>query len=1133
MVRRLAGCCVFFSLAAVSCSGSEEPPVGKVSSALSGAANVSLGVLTNSCGANQAQDFFEVKNNGTNPVTVSDLSIKFWVYDTSAANIVPIISTGGCLSNGSGCFHQVSGVTATATRVAPACGTDPNHQASWEITVSSTDHTPLPAGARWTNLQTTLSLSNFASFVPGTSKWYSPCLSGAQYAPDEHFAVYHQGALVPSSGIAAPSCRAPHGTQQLAGHVPPAISNAPFVGFVPQDTVVQLSLGLPARGISALKTLASSVADPTSPSYRQYLTVDEFATQFGPTTTDYQSVVSWAQAHGLTVTKTYPNRLQVNVSGTAADVERALYVNLVQRARPDGTRFYAPDREPSLDLPTTVDFVEHLNDYFVMKPQAGSGSGGNYLGRDFRNAYASCASSTLNGAGQIIGLVGGDGFSLADVTQYASQAGISPVPTVTAVHSDPTYQACQVRPVFCGDGSQCTGTCADGTACFTACPVNSQCMTSGSICPQPGGFLEMSLDIQMAMSMAPGAQIRVYQGAFALPDMTTILPLARQISTSWGMGPITPMMAKAFLAFAVQGQSFSGASGDAGRIVDEAAGNVAPAWSDIDGITMVGGTRLSMNGAGVSYAGEVVWPNSGGWFADGGGTGPSTPIPGYQAGINMTAVGGSNTLRNVPDIALVAESVQVVIGGVTAGGIWGTSVASPLWAGFMALVNQQAANIGRPPVGFANPALYAISKVPAQYAAGFNDILPPGNSGGLSGGFNAFPGYDLATGLGSPKCALIDALSRAGTATSPVASVAGGVEHTCARRASGALYCWGDDSSGELGDGKPNFRQTTPVPVTSIANASSVATGAFHTCVVTSGGGVSCWGFSSFGQLGSAVPVGTQQTTPVAVPGLSGVTAVAAGSEHTCALLSNGTVSCWGANSFGQLGDGTTTFRSTPQVIAGLTGVTALGSGAGYHHTCVVRTGGNIRCWGSNADGELGTGTASPQQTTPVSVVGVTGAVAVATGGGGGREHTCALLSGGTVSCWGSNVFGELGIGNVSTDPRPNPTAVPGLTGVTGIACGESSSCALLGNGTMRCWGNNADAQLGNGDTSGAIQTSPVAVTGLTNVVGIGLGFRHGCAVRSDGRLWCWGGNFAGSVGDGTSTDQGVDNRRYSPVQVL
>ena len=1119
MVRKFAGCCMCFSLAVISCSGPDEPAIGKSSSALSSTANVSLGVLTNSCGANQAQDFFEVKNNGTTPVTTSDLTIKFWVHDTSAANIVASINTGGCLTNASGCFHQVSGVTATATRVAPACGTDPNHQASWEITISSTDHTPLPAGARWTSIQTALRLADSANFVPGTSKWYSPCLSGSQYAPDEHFAVYHQGALVMSSGIAAPSCRAPHGTQQLAGHVSPAISNAPIVGFVPQDTVVQLSVGLPARRLNELKALASSVAEPTSPSYRQYLDVDQFATQFGPTTTDYQSVVSWAQARGLSVTKTYPNRLQVNVSGTAADVERALYVNLIQRARPDGTQFYAPDREPSLDLPTTVDFVEHLNDYFVMKPQAGSGTGGNYLGRDFRNAYASCASSTLNGAGQVVGLVGGDGFSLADVTQYANQAGISPVPNVAAIHSDPTFQACKV--------------CSGSTNCLPACGANSQCLTSGSICPQTsGGSLEMSLDIEMAISMAPGAQIRVYQGAFALPDMTTTLPLARQISTSWGMGPITPMMAKAFLAFAVQGQSFSGASGDSGRIVDEAAGNVTPAWSDINGITMVGGTVLSMNGAGVSYAGEVVWPGSGGWFADGGGTGPSTPIPGYQAGINMTALGGSNTLRNVPDVALVATGVQMVTGGATFG-IGGTSAASPLWAGFMALVNQQAANIGRPPVGFANPALYAISKVPAQYAASFNDILPPGNSGGLSGGFNAFAGYDLATGLGSPKCALIDSLSRAGTPASPVASVAGGVNHTCARRASGALFCWGDDSSGELGDGKPNFRQTTPVPVTSIANASSVATGAFHTCVVTPGGGVSCWGLNSFGQIGSAVPLDGLQTTPVAVPGLSGVTAVSAGSEHTCALLSNGTVSCWGANSFGQLGDGTTTNRSTPQVIPGLTGVTALGSGSGYHHTCVVRTGGNLRCWGSNADGELGTGTASPQQTTPVNVVGVTGATAVATGGGAGREHTCAILAGGAVSCWGSNVFGELGIGSVSTGPRANPTPVPGLTGATAIACGEAHSCTLLGNGTMRCWGDNADAQLGNGDTTGAIQTSPVAVTGLTNVVGIGLGFRHGCAVRSDGRLWCWGGNFDGSVGDGTSTDQGVDNRRFTPVQVL
>jgi alpha-tubulin suppressor-like RCC1 family protein len=1148
-------------LVTAGCGERVDVTTKEVSSALLSSANVSLNILTNSCGASQAQDFFEIKNDGSTPVTASDLTIKFWVDDTSAADIVPAISTGGCLTNASGCFHQVANVTATATRFSPACGTDPNHQANWEIVVSTADHTALPAGARWTNLQTALHLSNFNNFFPGTSKWYSPCLTGGQYAPDNHFAVYLRGNLVFSSGIGAPSCRAPHGTQQLAGHVTPQISKTPIMGAVPQDAVVQLSVGLPVQGLDNLKALAHNVADPTSPSFRQFLTVDQFTAQFGPSTAAYQSVVAWAQSHGLTVTRTYPNRLQVNVSGTAAAVEQALFVNLINRARPDGTKFYAPDREPSLDLSTPVDYIEHLNDFFVMKPHAGSGVNGLYLGKDFRNAYASCASSTLNGHDQVIGLVGGDGFLLGDVNQFASDAGISPVPSVTAIHSDPNLTECQVPvlncangtrctgtcpnfacPARCADGTACTGTCSDGSTCggtcpnnaacspgsmcadpftcFTACPANHGCTTTHSTCPgTPIGLLEMSLDIQMAMSMAPGAQIRTYQGFAALADMATTLPLANQISTSWGMGPITPMMAKAFLEFGAQGQSFSGFSGDAGRVVDESHSWSTPAWSDIDGITMVGGTILTMNGAGASYNSEVVWPGSGGWFADGGGIGPTTPIPDYQAPINMAAVGGSNTLRNVPDVAMVATNVEVIMNGNRVG-VSGTSCSSPLWAGFMALVNQQAHDLLQPPVGFANPALYALARNPTQYAADFNDILPPGNSGGINGGFNAFQGYDLATGLGSPKCALISQLPLQPHA---VVAVSAGQLHTCAVQVGGRATCWGFGVLGNLGNGVSDPQVVlTPTPVQGLTDAATISANQDHSCAVRVNGGVECWGANQRGELGDGT-VTFETPVPVTVKGLNGAPALTAstavaGNDHSCALLPDGTVACWGNNTFGELGLGNVGQQNTP--VALTFPASAVTMTSTFHHGCVLLSDGSVWCWGLNNFGQVGDGTLTDRP-TPVPIAGLNGTMALSAAAS--REGTCALLSDGSARCWGANNLGQIGDG--TTTQRLAPVAVTGLSGATAISAGFSHTCALLSGGGVSCWGDNQFGALGDGTTTSRL--TPVAVQGLGGAaVAVSAGDDHTCAVLANGNLQCWGRNDQGQLGDGTTT------QRTTPVTV-
>jgi len=190
-------CCGWLSLAAGCRDGSvpaTEEPVAQVRSALGGStfssANLNLQVLTNTCGANQAQDFFQVINQGTTSIALSDISIKLWTNDTSSSAFVAQVSSGGCVVNASGtCIHNVSGVTASVTPFSPACGPDPGHQANREITLATTDHTTLAPGQRWNNLQSAFHLANFSNFTPGEATWYSPCLAGSSYASDSHFAV--------------------------------------------------------------------------------------------------------------------------------------------------------------------------------------------------------------------------------------------------------------------------------------------------------------------------------------------------------------------------------------------------------------------------------------------------------------------------------------------------------------------------------------------------------------------------------------------------------------------------------------------------------------------------------------------------------------------------------------------------------------------------------------------------------------------------------------------------------------------------------------------------------------------------------------------------------------------------------
>ncbi len=532
------------------------------------------------------------------------------------------------------------------------------------------------------------------------------------------------------------------GRQFLRGHVPEAVTRFQLqpIGRPAATNRLTLAIGLPLRNEQALDDLLRQIYDPASPHFREYLTSEQATEQFSPAEPDYQAVIDFAKANGLTVIGTHPDRMVVDVQGSVADIERVFHVTLRTYRHPREARdFYAPDVEPSVDLAVPILQISGLNNYSLphpnikvkpvsqtasVAPNSGSGPGSTYMGNDFRAAYAPGVS--LTGSGQNVALVEFDGYVSNDIVAYIKMAGLTNYP----VH---------IIPV----------------------PVN------GGV-PVPGaGNGEVCLDIEMVLSMSPGvSNIYVYEAPNDTTAWSTMLSsitndsATKQISSSWGGGSPDPVSEGIFKVMAGLGQTYFNASGD----YDAFTGSI-PFPSDSTNITEVGGTGLTTTGAGGSYVSETVWnertpnPNGGDWGSSGG-ISPTYPIPYWQLGINMTTNQGSMTMRNVPDVALTASNVFIIADTNQLEVAGGTSCAAPLWAGFTALVNQQAVSNGKPVVGFINPALYAIGKGP-NYTADFHDVTTGDNTwSGSPAKFYATNGYDLCTGWGSPNgLSLINALA--------------------------------------------------------------------------------------------------------------------------------------------------------------------------------------------------------------------------------------------------------------------------------------------------------------------------------------------------------------------------------------
>ena len=512
-------------------------------------------------------------------------------------------------------------------------------------------------------------------------------------------------------------------------------------GRLPATQAMSLNIVLPLRDPAGLKLFLEDVYNPTSSSYRHFLTVPEFTERFGPTQADYDAVAHFAKANGFTVTGGSRDGMDVQIKGPVSAVEAAFHVSMMTYQHPTENRiFYGPDREPTTSLSFPLWHISGMDNYSIPHPMlvrksdyakahgispeavvkhatTGSGPSASFLGSDMRAAYY--GGTALTGAGQNLGLFEFLGTDLADLNTYYKNVKQTNTVPITLLSVDGTSTSCV--------DSRAGGRCDD---------------------------TEQTLDMTQALGMAPGlSSLVMYIGSTdtaIISAMTTHKPLPTTIGCSWGWTPVDPnTLDPYFQKMAAQGQNFFAASGD-----DSTWSKRNEAWpADDDYVVSVGGTDLTTSSAAGPWASETAWTDSGGGISP-----DKIAIPSWQklSGVINSSNKGSTTYRNGPDVSANANFTFYTCADQTtclANEYGGTSFAAPMWAAFIALVNQQLATEGESTIGFINPTIYS-ENVTSSYGTDFHDI-----TSGKSGSYSAVTGYDLVTGWGSPKAALINTLA--------------------------------------------------------------------------------------------------------------------------------------------------------------------------------------------------------------------------------------------------------------------------------------------------------------------------------------------------------------------------------------
>jgi alpha-tubulin suppressor-like RCC1 family protein len=358
-------------------------------------------------------------------------------------------------------------------------------------------------------------------------------------------------------------------------------------------------------------------------------------------------------------------------------------------------------------------------------------------------------------------------------------------------------------------------------------------------------------------------------------------------------------------------------------------------------------------------------------------------------------------------------------------------------------------------------------------------------------------------------------------AMSGFSKVVTGADFSCALKSDSTVWCWGLNSSGQLGDGTTTNRNR-PVQVSGLTGVTDIDYGNDFSCALKSNSTVWCWGNGSFGQLGNGAT--SNSSTPVQVSGLTDVTQMSTGYGHACARKSDGTVRCWGWNILYNLGNGNTASSSTPVTPTGLSSVVSVR--ASSYGACAVLSDVTVRCWGAGNNGQLGNGGNTYSTSTKTQPTGLSGLASL---GDFHANHFCGVMSDTTLKCWGLNDHGQIGSGD--TTNKLTPVAIAGFSGVASVSGNNHTTCAVKSDGTPWCWGWGGFGMLGTGND--ADQYVPTAVQGVTDVRQISSGYRHACAVLTDSTIKCWGRNQFGSLGNGTSSDSSLAVSVLAPPVTL